>query len=230
MATPTGKIEIVNRTIDSVFTNTAENDMVVYPSASTQSIHLGSVTNALSMLKVNPSNVEISGQICANSNDSSNVPSYSWSNDGNTGMYHVANDTIGFSCGGSNVMSLTSNSAAFSTSNVNFGVSSKSSSGYTMLPNGLLLQWASVQLPQPGSTGNSRTTVNFPIAFSSTPYSVTGNWASGGPNLVQNTAVFVAGSVTASSFYAQLYTPGNTSCDINGAGGTWIYYMAIGPR
>jgi hypothetical protein len=102
----TGKIEIVNRTIDTVFTNTAENDMVICPSASTQSIHLGTVTNALSMLKVNPSNIEISGQIWANSNDSSNLPSYSWSNDGNTGMYHAANDVIGFSCGGSNVMFL----------------------------------------------------------------------------------------------------------------------------
>ena len=41
------------------------------------------------------SNVRVTTQVLGNSNDSSNAPSYSWSNDSNTGFYHAANDVIG---------------------------------------------------------------------------------------------------------------------------------------
>lgn len=54
-------------------------------------------------------NFEVNGQIRANSNDNFTTPSYSWSNDSNTGMYHASTQSLGFSCGGSNVMSLDSN-------------------------------------------------------------------------------------------------------------------------
>lgn len=47
-----------------------------------------------------------SGQVLGTSNDTSNVPGYSWVGDVNTGMYHPAEDAIGFACGGSNVMTL----------------------------------------------------------------------------------------------------------------------------
>lgn len=46
------------------------------------------------------------GQVLAPSNDTSNAPAFSWTGDSDTGMYHASNDTIGFTCGGSNVMTV----------------------------------------------------------------------------------------------------------------------------
>ncbi len=173
-------IDVVNTSFSSYFSNTSNNDVVVYTDSSNQSIHIGTkLGNNPSMLKVTRSNVEVNGdialtqgvnitglsiskrssagtmqnvtstvtsipslasnvgnvtlslgsgqsnfnvansnnsnvlsvtgggQIQALSNDSSNVPSYSWTNDLNTGMYHVSNDTIGFTCGGTNAMTIT---------------------------------------------------------------------------------------------------------------------------
>jgi hypothetical protein len=55
-------------------------------------------------LRITPCN-----QIQANSNDTSNVPSYTWIGDNTTGMYHASNFTIGFSIGGVQVATVNSN-------------------------------------------------------------------------------------------------------------------------
>lgn len=56
-------------------------------------------------------------QFQANSNDTSNVPSYTWISDTSTGMYHASNYTIGFAAGGVHAMSINSN-AVVVTSNI----------------------------------------------------------------------------------------------------------------
>jgi hypothetical protein len=45
-------------------------------------------------------------QIQANSNDTITIPSYTWQGASNTGMYHANTNTIGFTCAGSNILSL----------------------------------------------------------------------------------------------------------------------------
>lgn len=52
-------IEVVNKTINSVFPNTSENDMAIFPGSSTQNIHLGCATGVNSALIVNSSNVQV---------------------------------------------------------------------------------------------------------------------------------------------------------------------------
>jgi hypothetical protein len=63
--TSTGSCEIINRTVDPVFTNTAEDDLAFYTSSSNQSIHFGTQigNTAPSALKVTKSNIEVNGDI-----------------------------------------------------------------------------------------------------------------------------------------------------------------------
>jgi hypothetical protein len=51
--------------------------------------------------------------IMAGAADTSNAPGFTWSNDSNTGMYRPTARQIGFSIGGSNVMTLSNNLATF---------------------------------------------------------------------------------------------------------------------
>lgn len=48
-------------------------------------------------------------QLQMNNNTSSNVPTFSWQGDSNTGMYLSSNSQIGFACAGSNVCNITTN-------------------------------------------------------------------------------------------------------------------------
>jgi len=59
----TANLEVVNRTINTVFSNTLENDVALYPASSNQSIHLGCATGSNSAIKITSSNVEISRPI-----------------------------------------------------------------------------------------------------------------------------------------------------------------------
>ena len=54
-----------------------------------------------------------------------------------------------------------------------------SQAGWTFLPGGLLLQYGRV-LQTSGTQPNTTGTVTFPIAFSSTPYSLTATWVNAG--------------------------------------------------
>lgn len=57
-------IDVVNTSFSNYFTNTSNNDVVVYTDTSNQSIHLGTRLGAApSMLKVTRSNVELNGDI-----------------------------------------------------------------------------------------------------------------------------------------------------------------------
>jgi microcystin-dependent protein len=57
-------IDVVNTSFSNYFTNTSNNDVVMYTDSSNQSIHLGTrLGNAPSMLKVTRSNVELNGDI-----------------------------------------------------------------------------------------------------------------------------------------------------------------------
>lgn len=47
--------------------------------------------------------------------DSSNLPSYTWLGDTNTGMYHVANDVVGLTAGGVNMLTITASNAGINT-------------------------------------------------------------------------------------------------------------------
>jgi hypothetical protein len=53
------------------------------------------------------------GQIMGVSNDNALLPTYTWSGDSNTGMYHDANGRIAFSCFGSNVLTIGSSGNGF---------------------------------------------------------------------------------------------------------------------
>lgn len=97
-----------------VFTNSIENDVIFYSESNSQNVHIGCTSNAPSMLKLSQSNVCFNGPLLMNSNDSSNAPGFTWDGDSNTGMYRAADNTIGFTCGGSNVMTLSNNTATFS--------------------------------------------------------------------------------------------------------------------
>lgn len=84
--------------------------------------------------------------------DTSSVPSFTWTNDLNTGMYHAAADQIGFTTGGTNrviinAAGLTVNNGRLATTEINRGASqqlilfagdSVTSSGYTGLINELV--------------------------------------------------------------------------------------------
>jgi hypothetical protein len=60
----------------------------------------GTMTSPLNATTINTT-VGIYG-----SNDSTTLPTYSWSNDSNTGMYHATLDAIGFAANGSNIATL----------------------------------------------------------------------------------------------------------------------------
>jgi hypothetical protein len=54
------------------------------------------------------SNIITNAQFLGNPSDTSNLPSFSWSNNSNTGLYRPATNTIGFVIGGADKMRLTS--------------------------------------------------------------------------------------------------------------------------
>lgn len=131
MATTTAYIEVVNST-KTRFSNATLSDVVMYPSLPSQSIHFGTNLGSNSAMTVSGSNVTIHGTLQLNGEtftnntgtgtgstgitytsnvfvalqDSADAPGFTWCNDLDTGMYQKAQDSIGFSCGSSNVMSL----------------------------------------------------------------------------------------------------------------------------
>ena len=62
------------------------------------------------------------GQLLLNSNDSASNPTYSFLNDSNTGMFHAADDTIGFSANGSERMRITPSNIGVATNNPQFAL------------------------------------------------------------------------------------------------------------
>ena len=98
----------------TVLPGSSSNDMTIYVGSNSQRIILGCSNPSSSWLSIGTTgNVGVntvsaierlhvegkiySGvQILNTSNDSSNVPSYSFLGDSNTGMYHASNDTLGF--------------------------------------------------------------------------------------------------------------------------------------
>jgi hypothetical protein len=54
-----------------------------------------------------------------NSSDTPTVPSYTWHGDSNTGMYHASAGQIGFTCLGSNVMTLSNTTLSINAPNIN---------------------------------------------------------------------------------------------------------------
>ncbi len=108
-------VEVVNSSLNTVFANTIDSDIAIYPSSSNQNIHLGTTTGSNSMFKITTSNVEVSGQLAGKSNDTKNTPTYSWITDSNTGIYHAGTGNIGFSCRGSNVVTMSSNAVRVTT-------------------------------------------------------------------------------------------------------------------
>ena len=99
---------------------------------------------------------------------------------------------------------ITSTNATITSNTLNFGTSSIATSGYSRLPNGLLLQWGTT-----ASIATSGTTVTFPVAFQAAPYSVV-------LSSLSATASFRVNTTTTTSFTA------------NSSAASTAYYMAIG--
>lgn len=55
------------------------------------------------------------GQFMLSTNDTSNAPNYTWAGDSDTGLYHAADNAIGFSCGGKHVATLSNNTMSIGT-------------------------------------------------------------------------------------------------------------------
>ena len=113
---------------------------------------------------------------------------------GNTTLANVVATTI------------TSTNAVISSNSLTFGTSSIATSGYTRLPNGLLLQWGTT-----ASIATAGTIVTFPVAFATgtSPYSVVVTPISAAATIRVNTA-------NATTFTA------------NASATSTAYYMAIG--
>jgi hypothetical protein len=86
--------------------------------------------------------------------------------------------------------------------------------GYTFLPGGMLLQWGTV-----ASTGTNPT-ITFPIAFSSTPYSVQFNPARSGMSSVSSTFYLNTSVLSATQFQIVNSSAGTTNYS--------YYWSAIG--
>jgi hypothetical protein len=109
------------------------------------------VTNPLEALHVSPGKIFTNTQYLASSNDTSSIPSYSFRENSNTGMFHPSNDSLGFSTAGSEKVRIDNNG------NVGIGVSTPSKgklevngnisvfkSGearYHLYNNGLVTEW-----------------------------------------------------------------------------------------
>lgn len=82
--------------------NATLQDRVVFRSARTD-ISNDLVINSISKI------IASTGQFQANTSDTASVPSYSWSNDSNTGLYHVGTGQLGITCGGTSMITMDSN-------------------------------------------------------------------------------------------------------------------------
>lgn len=83
--------------------SSSSNNVVVFTLSNTQTdIRFSSASGCnLTMITSN-------AQLQMNSNTTSNVPTYSWQGDSNTGVFLSSNSQIGFACAGSNVMNMNS--------------------------------------------------------------------------------------------------------------------------
>lgn len=113
---------------------------------------------------------------------------------GNTTLANVVATTV------------TTTNAVISSNSLTFGISSIATSGYTRLPNGLLLQWGTTASIATSAGG---TTTTFPVAFSASPYSV----------VLTGISAHATFRVTGSS---------TTSFTANASAASTAYYMAIG--
>lgn len=111
---------------------------------------------------------------------------------GNTTLANVVATTV------------TTTNAVISSNSLTFGTSSIATSGYSRLPNGLLLQWGTT-----ASIATAGTTVNFPVAFAAAPYSVV-------LTAISAAATMRVNATTTTSFTA------------NASAASTAYYMAIG--
>lgn len=66
-------------------------------------------SNITEKLQVNTGKIYSDVQILGNSNDSATIPSFSFKEDSNTGIFHASNDTIGFTTAGNEKMRINSN-------------------------------------------------------------------------------------------------------------------------
>lgn len=88
-------------------------------------------------------------------------------------------------------------------------------SGYTWLAGGMMMQWDKVINVPVGTSGN----ISFPVAFASTPYSITCTFSRSATSNVQSVYV-LSGSVNLNNF--KMVTAGTTTPHD-------VYYIAIGP-
>jgi hypothetical protein len=203
-----GGFEAVNRTVAPIFTNTSNTDLAIYTETSNQSVHIGvGMDNTRSSgVIVTSSNIVFNNTIMAVTGTSSNAPSYSWNGDSNTGMYRVAEDTIGFSCGGTNIMTACNTgiqiSGAVDSSTLRQGGTNVSLVGHTHsaadITSGTL---STARLPfklDSGfvSTSTQSGTVNFTTSFASPPNVCATLLYTGTANLV----IVRTSNITASSF------------------------------
>ena len=80
---------------------------------------VGFTTNGVERMRIDTSNIVITNDLVLQSqihasNDTSNWPSYAWSNDSNTGMYQPAANQIAFSLNGASAIQFVDSNAQFS--------------------------------------------------------------------------------------------------------------------
>jgi hypothetical protein len=146
-------------------------------------------------------NINQGGQLMALTTDTSNAPSYTWSGDSNTGMYHASNKTIGFSCGGSNIMTLNDLNGLVITN----GIRTPSIQYATDQTNTSLISTSNVSIITPSTNG---TTAQWAVSVEGTSGITTCAACAVDPS--GNT--YIAGSYTATT--TTIYNASNTASSL----------------
>lgn len=120
-------------------------------------------------------------------------------------------DSFSYSFGGNQYWKNATTASGVQMTNTNVGSPVNATNGYTFLPGGLMIQWGQ---------GTSSANINFPLAFSSAPFSVTANVLSAG-----NTLAVQINTVSSTQFsYNVFKNSGGTMA------GIIFSWMAIGPK
>jgi hypothetical protein len=120
MSTPKADVE-VSASNTWVYPTVKQGDLVIKTTASNGGVFFGYSTatsnvlfganNRVVMFGTSNAGVRIEdGRFMTSSNAGSNAPGYTWCNNTNTGMFLAAGNAIGFSMGGSNVISMSNGS------------------------------------------------------------------------------------------------------------------------
>lgn len=127
MSTPKADVE-VSASNTWVYPSVQQGDLVIKTTASNGGVFFGYSTpssnmllganNRVVMFGASNAGVRIEdGCFMASSNAGSNAPGYTWCNNSNTGMFLAAGNAIGFSMGGSNVISMINESVVLGSNN-----------------------------------------------------------------------------------------------------------------